>query len=247
MKQQLAAILRLQLADAKVKELEGAIAKLPAHLEPTRRDLAKLEAMVAAERGRIDETLAWRKAQESLLEREHEAHRSAKSKLGASKNTKEWAAANREIENKKKAISDREAELKKVGEAMSKSASDADAHAADVEKLRAHLQTSEAEVANKVEALQQELNAAASVRDAARAHVEEKWLKLYDTVSSKKGYAVAAVHKGVCRGCHMTLPPQLNNVLARLESIESCPRCGRLVYREELLSSLTESAANPSA
>ncbi|MBA3503878.1 MAG: hypothetical protein H0T65_26190, partial [Deltaproteobacteria bacterium] len=39
----------------------------------------------------------------------------------------------------------------------------------------------------------------------------------------------------VCQGCHMALPPQLNNILARMESIETCPRCSRLVYRKELL------------
>jgi predicted nucleic acid-binding Zn-ribbon protein len=33
----------------------------------------------------------------------------------------------------------------------------------------------------------------------------------------------------------MALPPQLNNILARMESIETCPRCSRLVYRKELL------------
>ena len=33
----------------------------------------------------------------------------------------------------------------------------------------------------------------------------------------------------------MALPPQLNNILARMESIETCPRCGRLVYRKDML------------
>ena len=41
--------------------------------------------------------------------------------------------------------------------------------------------------------------------------------------------------KGVCQGCHMALPPQLDNILARMETIQTCPRCGRLVYRKELL------------
>ena len=52
---------------------------------------------------------------------------------------------------------------------------------------------------------------------------------------SKRGYAVASVVKGVCRGCHMTIPPQLNNVLARFDSVESCPRCQRLLYRAEIM------------
>jgi predicted nucleic acid-binding Zn-ribbon protein len=33
----------------------------------------------------------------------------------------------------------------------------------------------------------------------------------------------------------MALPPQLNNILARMQSIETCPRCGRLVYRQDML------------
>ena len=65
--------------------------------------------------------------------------------------------------------------------------------------------------------------------------VEQQWLKIYDTVAAKRGYAVAPVVKGICQGCHMALPPQLSNVLARMESIQTCPRCGRLIYRKELL------------
>ena len=74
-----------------------------------------------------------------------------------------------------------------------------------------------------------------AARDAARAQVEKQWLKTYDTLSAKRGYAVAPVIKGVCQGCHMALPPQLNNILARMESIETCPRCGRLVYRKDMI------------
>ena len=43
----------------------------------------------------------------------------------------------------------------------------------------------------------------------------------------------------------MALPPQLSNVLARMESIQTCPRCGRLVYRKELLEQ--SDAAKPDA
>ena len=53
--------------------------------------------------------------------------------------------------------------------------------------------------------------------------------------------------KGVCQGCHMALPPQLNNILARMESIETCPRCGRLVYRKELLEPKPDEAAAAAA
>ena len=80
-----------------------------------------------------------------------------------------------------------------------------------------------------------QLAEAVATRDAARAQVEPQWIKIYDAVAAKKGYAVAPVVKGVCQGCHMALPPQLANVLARMESIQTCPRCTRLIYRKELL------------
>ena len=40
-----------------------------------------------------------------------------------------------------------------------------------------------------------------------------------------------------------SLPYDDNNILARMESIESCPRCARLVYRKELLDPPAEAPA----
>lgn len=235
MKDQLQALLELQTIDARVKELEAAIAKLPERLEPGRRDLAKLEGMVAAERARLEESQTWRKSQEAMLAHEQEQLRQARSKLSASKNGKEYNAANREVDHKRKAILDREAELKKVIEAMKESTTGADSHHKDVESLRQNMAAEEEKVAEQIATLQAQANESIALRTVARTKIEKSWLKTYDSLASKKGYAVAPVVKGMCQGCHMKLPPQLNNILARLESIEMCPRCGRMIYRKELL------------
>ena len=242
MKEQLQLLLALQTIDARVKEFQAAIAKLPQRLEPARRDLAKLEAIVAGEKARIDETAAWRRQQEAMLEREQEGLRQARSKLSASKNTKEYNAANREVDNRRKAIIDREAELKKVVEAMTTSSTGADTHTKDVDALRETLAAEEAKIATQVQELEAKAREAIVLRDEARTKIEKSWLKTYDSLASKKGYAVAPVVKGVCQGCHMTLPPQLNNILARMISIETCPRCARLIYRKELLGTPDELA-----
>ena len=90
-------------------------------------------------------------------------------------------------------------------------------------------------MADQVASIAAQLAEAVTARDAARGNVEKNWVKTYDTLAAKRGYAVAPVIKGVCQGCHMALPPQLNNILARMESIETCPRCGRLVYRKDMI------------
>lgn len=235
MREQLVHLLQLQTSDAKVRELEQAATQLPARLDPLRRDLAKLQGMLEAERAKLAETETWRKNQQDLLDREREALKLAQTKVQQVKNSKEFGAATREVENKRKSISDREAELKKVAETTAASTAQFASRDKDVESVRTELANSEAAQADQLADIHDKLAAAKQERDAARAHVDKQWLKTYDSLVGKKGYAVAPVVKGVCQGCHMTLPPQLNNILARMESIETCPRCARLVYRKELL------------
>jgi predicted nucleic acid-binding Zn-ribbon protein len=244
-REQLVLLLQLQQSDVKVRELETAVTQLPARLDPLRRDLAKLQGMLDVERDKLNETNTWRKSQQELIDRERDALKLAQSKFQASKNTKEFNAASREVENKRKAIADREVELKKVNEAAVQSTVQLEARGKDVDALRGELTSSEDAMADQLNALKAQLAEAVAERDAARAQVEQQWLKIYDALSVKRGYAVAPVVKGVCQGCHMALPPQLSNVLARMESIQTCPRCGRLIYRKELLEQPPAEGAKP--
>jgi uncharacterized protein len=243
-REQLVLLLQLQQSDAKVRELETAANQLPARLDPLRRDLAKLQGMLDTERDKLNETNAWRKSQQDIIDREREALKIAQNKFQASKNTKEFNAASREVENKRKAIADREVELRKVNEATVQSTAQLESRGKDVDALRNELASSEAAMSGQLNGLRAQLAEAVSTRDAARAQVEAQWLKIYDTVAAKRGYAVAPVVKGICQGCHMALPPQLSNVLARMASIQTCPRCGRLIYRKELLDQ-PQDAAKP--
>ena len=118
--------------------------QLPAKLDPLRRDLAKLQGMLDGERAKLAETDTWRKAQQELIDRERDALKIAQNKLQASKNSKEFGAASREVENKRKSISDRETELKKVSEASGAQTAQLEARDKDVEVLRDELAASEA-------------------------------------------------------------------------------------------------------
>jgi len=246
-REQLVLLLQLQSSDVKVRELDNALKQLPAKLDPLRRDLAKLTQMLDAERAKLAETDTWRKAQQDEIARDREALKAAQVKQQGVKNPKEFNAANREVENKRKSISDREAELKKINEAAATTTAQLTARDKDVESIRTELTNSEAAQADQLAALKEQLAEATAARDAARSQVEKSWLKTYDTLAQKRGYAVAPVVKGVCQGCHMALPPQLNNILARMQSIEMCPRCGRLVYRKELLDPPAADGSAPAA
>lgn len=235
MKDQLKLLLQLQTIDAGIRDYEATIAALPANIEPTKRDIAKLEALLAADRARIAETDKWKEEQSSLIARETEALQQARNKLNGSRNTKEFGAATREIDHKKKSISDRDAELKKVAEASQTSAAQTTQRAADIETLKAQIAAEEVEIAAKVATLRAEMQESLAARDAVRSQLPEALLKTYNDIAARKGTALAAIEKATCRGCHMGIPPQLANIVARMETIESCPRCRRMIYRKEML------------
>ena len=143
MRDQLVFLLQLQQSDVKVRELETAANQLPAKLDPLRRDLAKLQTMLDAERAKLTETDNWRKAQQDMIDKDRELLKSAQTKLQASKNSKDFGAASREVENRRKSITDREAELKKVVEASASSTAQMLTRDKDVEGVRTELTTSE--------------------------------------------------------------------------------------------------------
>src|SRR5439155_2444048 len=140
----------------------------------------------------------------------------------------EFNAATREIDNKHKSIKEREAEIKKLDELIALTAEQAAAHEKDVEAIRQSMAGDEADVASRVAVLREEAEKAAEGRAALRAVIEKELLKTYDSLATKRGYSAAPVVKGVCQGCHTTLPPQMNNMLARGETMERCPRCLRI-------------------
>ncbi|MCG8417897.1 MAG: C4-type zinc ribbon domain-containing protein [Proteobacteria bacterium] len=235
MKAQLLLLLELQNIDSSVQELRAKINSLPEKLTPAKNDLAKLEAILQEEKDRLAETESWRKELESIIQTEEEAIKKAKAKVQSAKSSKDYSAANRELENKRKSKSEREDDLLKMMEAIEKSRAEMESHDKDIKALREHLTAEEESIRAEIAVLEPKAEKRAAGRDEVLNQIQPGLLKRYNHIMKKRAYALAPVVDGVCRGCHMQVPPQLNNILARLDSIETCPRCYRMLYRQDIL------------
>jgi uncharacterized protein len=235
LKEQLRLLKELQAIDSRRTEMRKSIEALPERLRPAKQDLAKLEAMLQQEREQLADTEKWRAEQEEGVRREEEAVRQAKSKLQQSRNTKDFAAATREVENKRRTISEREEELIKVISAIEAARTQLTQREKDVEALRLHVTTEEADVAAKMAELNSELETQESGREGLASQVPRDLLRRYEQVQRRRGIALVPVVDGICKGCFMSLPPQLSNIIARCTSLESCPSCQRLLYRAEMM------------
>lgn len=235
MKEQLRLLKELQAIDSRRTEMRKSIEALPERLRPAKQDLAKLEAMLQQERTQLADTEKWRAEQEEIARRDDEAVRQAKAKLQQSRNSKDFAAASREVENKRRTISEREEELVKVISAIEAARIQLAQREKDVEALRQHVTTEEAAVATRTTELQSELEQQESGRDAIASQLPRDLLRRYEQIQRRRVIALVPVVDGICKGCFMSLPPQLNNIIARCTTLESCPSCQRLLYRAEMM------------
>lgn len=233
MKEQLRLLQKLQDIDTQTKEIQTTIEQVPAKLAPAKQDLEKLASMLEIERQQLADTEKWRADQEDIVRREEEALKHAKAKLSEAKNARDFGAASREIDNKKRSIHDREQEILKVYEALEIGREKLASHEEDVAKLRAHVEGEEEKFADTLKELAAKAEEITAGRPEVEAAIEKSLLDRYNKVMQRRGTAVAEVIDGVCQGCHMSLAPQLAIQVERGESIQSCRHCGRLLYVAE--------------
>lgn len=78
-------------------------------------------------------------------------------------------------------------------------------------------------------ALENSLNDLKQKRHALAAEIEPKAVTLYEQLRKNKGWAVARVEQGICRGCRISLPSsELQQ--ARSGASVQCSSCGRILY-----------------
>jgi len=235
LRDQLKRLEELQRYDAQIQELNVALQAIPAKLQATQNDLARVEGLLTTERGQLAESQRYYTEQKNLLEADETHVTSAKHKLTQAKNSKEYVAAQREIDQSRESAQNREAEMTKLVDAVKakeKLLADRDA---DVKALRDSIAKDVDAARGRMAELEGKIGALKTERDKIAAGVRPDVLKRYGTIRMRRGLAVVSVRGGTCTGCNMNLPPQLFNMLQRGTSIETCPYCHRIVYWDELM------------
>jgi len=235
LRDQLRRLEELQQHDARIQELENALKAIPAKLASTQADLARVEGMLTTERSALGETERYYAEQKGLLGDDEQQVAGAKHKLSLAKNSKEYMAAQREIEQRRESVAGREGEISKLVEAVDAKKKLLADRAADVQTLRDSIQKDSDAARARMEELEGKIAALRSERDALAASVKPEVLKRYGTIRMRRGLAVVSVRNGTCQGCNMNIPPQLYNTLQRGLSLETCPSCHRIIYWEDLM------------
>jgi uncharacterized protein len=235
LRDQLRRLEELQQHDARIQELENALKAIPAKLAATEGDLARVEGMLTSERTALGETERYYGEQKSLLVDDEQQVAGAKHKLTQAKNSKEYMAAQREIEQRRESLTGREGEIAKLVEAVDAKKKLLADRANDVQALKDSIQKDSDAARSRMAELEGKIATLRGEREALASGVKPEVLKRYGTIRMRRGLAVVSVRNGTCQGCNMNIPPQLYNTLQRGLSLETCPSCHRIIYWEDLM------------
>jgi predicted nucleic acid-binding Zn-ribbon protein len=243
LRDQLKKLDELQKYDAQIRELTNALQAIPAKLESTRNDLARVEGLLASERAQLAETQKYYNDQKDLAQTDESHLSGAKTKQSAAKNTKEYAAAQRELETSRESLAARQAEITKLVEAIQAKEKLLAERSSDVKTLRDSVGKDDDQAKARMGEIEGKINALKTEREKIAKGIRPDVLKRYGAIRTRKGLALASVSNGTCNGCNMNIPPQLFNVLQRGTSVETCPYCHRIIYWAELMADPAAPAA----
>ena len=235
MRDQLRRLEELQRFDAQIQELQDALKGIPAKLQASQNDLARVEALLESERAQLTETQRYYTEQKSQLQTEEATVSGAKHKLSLAKNSKEYVAAQREIEQTRDSVQAREAEIAKLIEAIQAKEKILAARTDELRSLRGSIEKDGEVARGKMDEVQSKIDGLRASRDKIAAGIRPDFLKRYGAIRMRRGMAVATVRNGTCLGCNMNVPPQLFNTLQRGNTLETCPYCHRIIYWEDLM------------
>jgi predicted nucleic acid-binding Zn-ribbon protein len=235
LRDQLKRLEELQAHDAKIQELETSLKSIPTKLAATQNDLARVEGLLNSERQALGDTERYYSEQKGLLTDDEIQVAGAKHKLAQAKNSKEYMAAQREIEQRREGLTAREGEIAKLVEAVDAKKKLLADKAGDVEALKASIAKDVDAAKARMAEIEAKIAEQRAERDKLAAAVKPEVLKRYSNIRMRRGLAVVSVRNGTCQGCNMNIPPQLFIVIQRGLTIETCPSCHRIIYWEDLM------------
>ncbi len=224
------ALEELDAMDAEVKNLEEQLTEERGVLNALKESLKRLEdrlqvdrtTVAAADKQRNDLHVDIRTMTQQI---EH-----SREKLNRSRTERETNAAQRELEELRKLIRDREDEITRLDSDTAAVRAAVDTTEAEHKRIAEELAAKEGDIRAKLAQLEADKSERGGGRDAIVKRLPPVLYRRYEQIRGRRSNAVAQTSDGTCNRCNMSLPPQLYHRLRREPLIEQCPSCNRIIY-----------------
>jgi len=146
---------------------------------------------------------------------------------------KEYVAVLKEIDVAKKANKEIEEQMQAKQQEVTALENDIQEKESELADIQEKSEARGAELLQLLEESEKLLLKRTKTRESVAAELPVSLLRKYHTLFQRRGgLALALARNGACLGCNMQLPPQQYNQLLKVEKIQTCPHCNRILYVE---------------
>ena len=227
---QISALEELAAMDSEVKALEEKLAEERGVLGGLKESLKKLEERLAADRATVGVADKQRSELQVDIRTMSQQIEHSREKLSRSRTERESQAAQRELEELRKLVRDREDEIQRIDTDTASTRAQLEASEAEHKRLSEELAAKEGEIEAKVAQLEADRQNKGGGREAIVKRLPPALYRRYEMIRGRRGTAIAQTTDGTCNRCNMSLPPQLYHRLRREPLLEQCPSCNRIIY-----------------
>jgi len=242
---QIRALEELAAVDAELKTLGDDLQQERGALDAQRKKLAGLEEKLKGDRAQLAAIEKLRgeyliEVRTMMQQLEH-----SREKMNRARNEREANAAQRELEELRKLVRDREDEIGRLTTDAEASRQQIDAADEEAKKVSGELGATEGGVQSKLADIESRRAERNGARDEAVKKLPPQLYRRYEMIRTKRGTGIAQTTNGTCKACNMTLPPQLFHRLRREPMLEQCPSCHRIIYYVPQVAASTEATSKP--
>jgi len=231
---QIRALEELAAMDAEVKSLEEKLAEERGVLTSLKENLKKLDEKLGADRATVAAADKQRNELQTDVRTMMQQIEHSRDKLNRSRTEREQQAAQRELEELRKLVRDREEEVQRLEGDTASVRISVEQTEGERKNLADELAAKEGDIQASVQKLEADkssaLTGSGGGRDAIVKRLPPQLYRRYEMIRGRRGNALAQKTDGTCKACNMSLPPQLFHKLRREPILEQCPSCNRLIY-----------------
>lgn len=189
--------------------------------------------MLAQQRMQIEETQAFCTEKETDIKGAEENARRARTRMSGVTSQRELTALNKELEIARRTNQQRTEEVVKLLDQLEAARAAYAQKEQEWNSLAGQMKSLEASLVSDIETRETQASEHRGRQSAIRDKMDKPTLSRFDRISrGRNGYALAYVVNDACMGCQVSVPAQQLVRLMRMESLESCQNCKRLIVHQ---------------
>ena len=241
-KETLLLLLELQELENSLRGLREVTEKLETVKAENQSSVEVFERMLSENNAQLEEILTFCKTTQEGIDKANDDARRARQRMNSITSQRELNALNKEIETARRNNQNNTDELKKLQAQYEAAKADFDKRSSDVETLKNDMKAIEDNMVADIETRTAQSATQRARRDEIHGIIDKPALSRFNRVmKGRGGLAVVEVKNEICGGCRMKVPPQQYNRIMRMQTLESCQQCSRiLIYRDGFAQDQTE-------